>query len=64
MTLRTSKIVYDARIARELLRLGYTIIDIKPDKYDKDKKRTIFVFNNDEGLEKDIYDIAEKYRIK
>lgn len=64
MTLRTSKIVYDARIARELLRLGYTIIDIKPDKYDKDKKRTIFVFNNDEGLEKDIYDISEKYRIK
>lgn len=64
MTFRTSKIVYDARIARELLRLGYTIIDIKPDKYDKDKKRTIFVFNNDEGLEKDIYDISEKYRIK
>ena len=64
MTLRTSKIVYDARIARELLRLGYTIIDIKPDKYDKDKKRTIFVFNNDEGLEKDIYDISEKDRIK
>ena len=64
MTLRTSKIVYDARIARELLRLGYTIIDIKPDKYDKDKKRTIFVFNNDESLEKDIYDISEKYRIK
>ena len=64
MTLRTSKIVYDARIAREPLRLGYTIIDIKPDKYDKDKKRTIFVFNNDEGLEKDIYDISEKYRIK
>lgn len=64
MTLRTSKIVYDARIARELLRLGYTIIDIKPDKYDKDKKRTIFVFNNDEGLEKNIYDISEKYRIK
>ena len=64
MTIRTSKIVYDARIARELLRLGYTIIDIKPDKYDKDKKRTIFVFNNDEGLEKDIYDISEKYRIK
>ena len=64
MTLRTSKIVYDARIARELLRLGYTIIDIKPDKYEKEKKRTIFVFNNDEGLEKDIYDISEKYRIK
>ena len=64
MTFRTSKIVYDARIARELLRLGYTIIDIKPDKYDKDKKRTIFVFNNDEGLEKYIYDISEKYRIK
>ena len=64
MTLRTSKIVYDTRIARELLRLGYKIIDIKPDKYDKDKKRTIFVFNNDEGLEKDIYDISEKYRIK
>ena len=62
--MRTSKIVYDARVARELLRLGYTIIDIKPDKYDKDKKRTIFVFNNEGGLEKDIFNIAEKYHIR
>lgn len=64
MSMRESKVVYDARVARELLRLGYTIIDIKPDKYDKDKKRTIFVFSNEGDLEKDIFSIADRYRVK
>lgn len=62
--MRTTKIVYDARIARELLKHGYHIVDIKPDKYDKDKKRSVFVFKNEEGLESIVFNISEKYKAK
>lgn len=42
--------VFSAKVARQLLREGYTISDLKPDKLDTEHKRTIFVFRNDEGL--------------
>lgn len=43
----TTVIVFSADVARKLLRDGYKIVDIKPDKFDDDNKRTLFVFNND-----------------
>lgn len=43
----TTVIVFSADIARKLLRDGYRIVDIKPDKFDEDNKRTLFVFAND-----------------
>ena len=43
--------IFTASKARELLKDGFTIIDIKPDKYDPDRKRSVFVFKNAEGLE-------------
>ena len=44
--------IFTASKARELLKDGrFTIIDIKPDKYDPDRKRSLFVFKNTEGLE-------------
>ena len=43
-------IVFTAKIARELLHDGYTLVDIKPDKMDVDHKRSVFVFKNDEGI--------------
>lgn len=43
----TTVIVFSADIARKLLRDGYKIVDIKPDKFDDDGKRTLFVFHND-----------------
>ena len=42
--------VFKSNVARQLLREGYTICDIKPDKLDPDHKKTIFVFRNKEGL--------------
>lgn len=43
--------IFTASKARELLKDGFTIIDIKPDKNDTDRKRSLFVFKNTEGLE-------------
>ena len=42
--------VFTAKIARKLLREGFTIVDIKPDRLDKDHKRTLFLFKNEDGL--------------
>lgn len=43
--------IFTAAKARELLKYGYKIIDIKPNKYDKSNKRSVFVFENEKGLE-------------
>lgn len=42
--------VFTGQMARQLLREGFTIVDIKPDKLDSDGKRSVFLFRNDEGL--------------
>lgn len=42
--------VFTAQKARELLKAGYTIFDIKADKADEDSKRSVFVFKNEPGL--------------
>lgn len=42
--------VFTAKVARKLLREGFTIIDIKPDRLDPDHKRTLFLFKNKDGL--------------
>ena len=43
-------IIFTASKARELLKEGFTLIDIKPDKTDEDNKRSVFVFKNEEGI--------------
>ena len=42
--------IFTASKARELLKNGFTLIDIKPDKFDEDGKRSVFVFKNEDGL--------------
>ena len=42
--------VFTAKKARKLLKEGYQIVDIKPDRLDKDHKRTLFLFKNEDGL--------------
>ena len=42
--------VFTAQKARQLLKEGFTIADIKADKTDVDHKRSIFIFKNEEGL--------------
>lgn len=42
--------IFTAKKARQLLKAGFTLIDIKPDKTDNDCKRSIFIFKNEVGL--------------
>lgn len=46
--------VFTAKVARKLLKEGFTIVDIKPDRLDPDHKRTLFLFKNEDGLMKKI----------
>ena len=43
---KDTKLIFSPNVARNLLRLGNTIVDIKPNK--ENKLRTVFVFKNDE----------------
>lgn len=52
--------IFAANIARKLIKDNYTLIDIKPDRTDVDKKRTVFVFKN----ENDIIEKIKKYTEK
>lgn len=51
-------IIFAGKVARELLRRGYTIIDVKPDKTNKIK--SIFVFRRENRIEKVLHEIAYK----
>lgn len=42
--------VFTAKVARKLLKEGYQIVDIKPDRLDPDHKRTLFLFKYEDGL--------------
>ena len=45
--------IFTAKKARELLKTGkFTLVDIKPDKTDPDGKRSVFIFKNENGIEK------------
>lgn len=41
---RVDRLITDPRVARKLLKLGYFVIDIKPNKSNPDK--SVFVFKN------------------
>lgn len=43
--------VFTASMARQLLKAGYQIVDIKPDKKDKEQKRSLFIFRYETGIE-------------
>ena len=52
--------IFSARMARELLKKGFTIVDIKPDKKDPDMKRSIFVFRWTQGIMDILNQASEK----
>jgi len=52
MTNELVKLVYAASVARGLLKLGYQIVDIKPNKENTD--RTVFIFKDIPGLKDDL----------
>lgn len=51
--------VFDAKIARKLLKKGIPIVDIKPFKENQDK--TIFIFNRTEDVLDEIHSSAKLY---
>lgn len=51
--------VYAAPIARALIRKGYAVTDIKPNRADYDK--TVFVFKETEAFNKDFEDALNEY---
>ena len=44
--------IFTAKKARELLKKGFTLVDLKPDKTDEDNKRSVFVFRYEQDMEK------------
>lgn len=55
---RECKIIFNAGVSRRLLKEDCKIIDIKPDKNDKNK--TVFVFENNETFKKAFAKINEE----
>lgn len=51
-------LVINARYAKELLRLGYHIVDIKPDR--ANKQRTVFIFKDEGNIREDLEEVIEK----
>lgn len=43
-------VIFTAKKARKLLKAGFTLVDIKPDKTDFEGKRSVFVFKNETGI--------------
>ena len=48
--MQATVVICSAKLARKLLKAGYSIVDIKPDKGDLEGNRSVFVFRNDDGL--------------
>ena len=53
-----SKIIFKPAIARQLLKLGYRIIDIKANRNDESGKMTAFVFERTGNFDKDLQSIV------
>lgn len=49
--------IFTAKVARGLLKNGFTIIDIKPDKTDADGKRSVFIFKNENRIMERIHKV-------
>lgn len=45
---RVSRLVTDSRVARKLLKKGFVVIDIKPNKSNPDK--SVFIFENTDSF--------------
>lgn len=57
---RIAVTIFAAKTARQLLKDGFTIIDIKPDRTDIDGKRSVFVFKNENGIIEKLNQYKEK----
>jgi hypothetical protein len=59
---RVSRLVTDPRIARKLLKKGFVVIDIKPNKSNPDK--SVFIFENTEEFKIALEEVTAEIRAK
>ena len=59
---RKSRLIFDAKIARKLLKQGFVVIDIKPNRENTDK--SIFVFENTEEFKQALTQIMDEIKAK
>lgn len=59
---RKSRLIFDAKIARKLLKMGFVVIDIKPNRENTDK--SIFVFSNTDEFKLALANIMEEIKDK
>ena len=60
--MRVSRLVTDPRIARKLLKKGYVVIDIKPNKSNPDK--SVFIFENTEEFKAALDEVTAEIKTK
>ena len=60
--IRKSRLIFDAKIARKLLKMGFVVIDIKPNRENTDK--SIFVFENTEEFQKALAETLDEIKAK
>lgn len=59
---RVSRLVTDPRIARKLLKKGFVVIDIKPNKSNPDK--SVFIFENTEEFKVALEEVTTEIKAK
>lgn len=59
---RKSRLIFDAKIARKLLKMGYVVIDIKPNRENTEK--TIFVFENTDEFKNTLSQVMDEMKTK
>lgn len=59
---RESRLIFDAKIARKLLKMGFVVIDIKPNRENTDK--SIFVFENTDEFKSALTQIMDEIKAK
>ena len=60
-----TRLVFKTNIARKLLRMGYRIVDLKPYKNENgefDFTRSIYVFADENDIDKEIMELANSQR--
>ena len=59
---RKSRLIFDAKMARKLLKQGFVVIDIKPNRENADK--TIFVFENTDEFKVALEKLMDELKAK
>lgn len=59
---RKSRLIFDAKIARKLLKQGFVVTDIKPNRENTDK--SIFIFENTEEFKQALAELMDEIKAK